>query len=166
VISDTYADKDELLLLLLLLLLLFLLLLLLLLLLLYFVILLSVVALTPGINIWSRNGNYGIIISFFFCTDPSVPIIVQLNFFEGIDNTVDHYHTIKIYTNAEKADRTTDVKIYHVLGRLQGTLEKFEFFPIKCRVQRSLDLFRIAQENVLNASSKALNTKVRLTAKH
>ena len=27
----------------------------------------------------------------------------------------------------------------------QNILEKFEFFPIKCRVQRSLDVFKMAQ---------------------
>jgi hypothetical protein len=30
---------------------------------------------------------------------------------------------------------------------LQAILEKFEFFPIKCRVQRSLDVFKMAQLN-------------------
>jgi hypothetical protein len=32
---------------------------------------------------------------------------------------------------------------------MQSILEKFEFFPIKCRVQRSLDIFKIAQDNTI-----------------
>jgi hypothetical protein len=43
---------------------------------------------------------------------------------------------------------------------LQTILEKFEFFPIKCRVQRSMDVFNIAQEHRGEANYKPFRLKV------
>jgi hypothetical protein len=43
----------------------------------------------------------------------------------------------------------------------QTILEKFEFFPIKCRVQRSTDIFHIAQEHRNEAGYKPFRLKVR-----
>jgi hypothetical protein len=42
---------------------------------------------------------------------------------------------------------------------LQGILEKFEFFPIKCRIQHSQDVFNIAQQNIA-ARDKQFRRKV------
>jgi hypothetical protein len=44
---------------------------------------------------------------------------------------------------------------------LQTILEKFEFFPIKCRVQRSMDVFTIAQEHRNEAIYKPFRLKVK-----
>ena len=44
--------------------------------------------------------------------------------------------------------------LYLKAKNLQQILEKFEFFPIKCRVQRSLDIFKIAQENIATHDKK------------
>ena len=46
---------------------------------------------------------------------------------------------------------------------LQSILEKFEFFPIKCRVQRSTDVFSIAQEHRNEALYKPFRLKVKDT---
>ncbi len=45
----------------------------------------------------------------------------------------------------------------------QTILEKFEFFPIKCRVQRSTDVFNIAQEHRNEAVYKPFRLKVKDT---
>ena len=34
----------------------------------------------------------------------------------------------------------------HVLDAMQEILEKFEFFPIKCRIQRALEISKIRKE--------------------
>ncbi len=49
--------------------------------------------------------------------------------------------------------------------KMQEILEKFEFFPIKCRVQRSKDIFKIAQENIA-IYDKTFRLKVNLTVLH
>jgi hypothetical protein len=50
--------------------------------------------------------------------------------------------------------------LYHAV--FQGILEKFEFFPIKCRVQRSIDIFKIAQEHRKDSKHKPFRLKVEL----
>jgi hypothetical protein len=52
--------------------------------------------------------------------------------------------------------------LYGVL--MQSILEKFEFFPIKCRVQRSKDVFKIAQEHRNAANHKQLQFRLKVTA--
>jgi hypothetical protein len=47
----------------------------------------------------------------------------------------------------------------------QIILEKFEFFPIKCHVQRSADIFNIAKEHRNEAGYKAFRLKVQHVAK-
>ncbi len=44
----------------------------------------------------------------------------------------------------------------------QTILEKFEFFPIKCRVQRSRDILNIAQEHRGEAGYKPFRLKVKV----
>ncbi len=43
---------------------------------------------------------------------------------------------------------------------LQNILEKFEFFPIKCRVQRSLEIFQKAQEQTAMHKGRQFTQKV------
>ena len=43
---------------------------------------------------------------------------------------------------------------------LQSILEKFEFFPIKCRIQRSFDIYKIAQEQLKGPKHKSIKLKV------
>jgi hypothetical protein len=47
---------------------------------------------------------------------------------------------------------------------LQDILERFELFPIKCRIQRALEIFQIAKERKAKLKvglEKPLKTKVR-----
>ena len=48
----------------------------------------------------------------------------------------------------------------------QAILEKFEFFPVKCRVQRALEISRMNQDTLKGKAGTApqitLKTKVRL----
>jgi hypothetical protein len=37
---------------------------------------------------------------------------------------------------------------------LQNILEKFEFFPIKCHLQRSQDIFKISEEHMLETNNE------------
>ena len=43
---------------------------------------------------------------------------------------------------------------------VQNILEKFEFFPIKCRVQRSLEIFQKAQEQTAMHKGRQFTQKV------
>jgi hypothetical protein len=45
--------------------------------------------------------------------------------------------------------------------KLQEILEKFEFFPIKCRVQRAMEVFEMRQQSK-NTSRSQFKTKVRV----
>jgi hypothetical protein len=38
-------------------------------------------------------------------------------------------------------------------GNEQIILEKFEFFPVKCRIQRSVEIFSAKKDEILNKSS-------------
>jgi hypothetical protein len=38
---------------------------------------------------------------------------------------------------------------------MQDLLEKFEFFPIKCRIQRAMEMLRISQEQAVAKGGRA-----------
>jgi hypothetical protein len=47
--------------------------------------------------------------------------------------------------------------------QLQEILEKFEFFPVKCRIQRALEVFQMSgkgKENSKSSSSTQMKMKV------
>jgi hypothetical protein len=45
---------------------------------------------------------------------------------------------------------------------LQDILEKFEFFPIKCRIQRALEIFKMSRDGEANKSSIATRMKMKV----
>ena len=45
---------------------------------------------------------------------------------------------------------------------VQEILEKFEFFPVKCRVQRALEIYQIEQEKKQAESEKILRFKTKV----
>ena len=53
-----------------------------------------------------------------------------------------------------------------VILRWQDILEKFEFFPIKCRVQRAFEIFKAQQEGKGRDIETCFKTKVHWHALH
>jgi hypothetical protein len=51
----------------------------------------------------------------------------------------------------------------HVLDAMQEILEKFEFFPIKCRIQRALEISKIRKEEESQWSNgQVLHEKIKV----